>query len=95
MGELSQRLRAKGDHDTAYAIEILEERCAYYVEDLEVAKEHFLTIRDWLGQGKLEAIDNLAATAARSIAKRLPAIAQHGSVSSTAQSAPTGAADAE
>jgi hypothetical protein len=78
MGELSQSLRAKGEHDIAYAIEILEERCAYYVEDLEIAKEHFLTIRDWLGENKLEAVDNLADSAAASIARRLPAIQAHG-----------------
>jgi hypothetical protein len=88
MSELSQKLRAKGDHYTAYAIEILEERCAYYVKDLEVAAAHFLTIRDWLGEGKLNAIDNLADIAARSIAQRLPAIFAHGQGASTAPSAP-------
>jgi hypothetical protein len=74
VSELSQRLRSEGAHDAAYAVEVLEEACALYVEELEVVKEHLLTIRDWLGENKLNAIDNIAGEAAAMIGRRLTAI---------------------
>lgn len=77
MSELSQKLREQMLHDAAYAVEILEETCALYVEELELAQEHLLAIKGWLVEKQLGAIDNLADYGALTIATRLKAILKY------------------
>jgi hypothetical protein len=60
------------------ALTVLQRRCEFYVEDLGIAKDNFLTIRDWAGAGRVMFIDNLAADSAVSIARRLQGIAEYG-----------------